>query len=149
MVRKAASRALVRMLGETSLVAVLSTSGQTNTGFTHSQSRLEEALAGLKQVRGFSHALDECPDIDHYEAYLIIHLHDAHALKVVASGGEHCPGAPVTSLATHDESSSANDGIAKAAAEWEMPRGEQATRFTLEAFAKWHCRWEICRGNER
>ena len=124
-VQKAAKQMLAKSLNSADLAAVLSTSGRVNTGFTHDQAKLQQGIANLRQVRPYSHPLSECPDIDHYEAYLILQVHDPQALHVVATGGARCPG-------FLNGPKDFNEGVAKAAAEWEMPRGEQATYFTLE-----------------
>lgn len=132
-VRKAASRVMANCLKGTAMVAVLSTSGRTNTGFTRDEAKLQEAIAGLRSVMAYSHPRNDCPDIDHYEAYLILYVHDPQAMEVVANGGERCAGIVPDGTDIHDHAQGFTAGVAMAAAEWEMPRGEQATHFTLEA----------------
>lgn len=131
-VRKAAKRTLTKSLNDADLAAVLSTSGRTNTGFTHDQAKLQEAIANVREVLTYSHARNDCPDIDHYESYLILYLHDPLAMQVVAAGGERCPGPPVFDKDVQNSHGYFNEGVAKAAAESEMPRGEQAMNFTLD-----------------
>lgn len=123
-VRKAASQTVARSANDTDMAAVLSTSGRINTGFTRDQTKLQAAISSLRQVLTYSHSRNECPDIDHYEAYLILYAHDPQALEVVAGSGERCPPPP--------GNKKFDEGVALAAARWEMPRGEQATNFTLD-----------------
>jgi VWFA-related protein len=120
-VRTGIHRMLAKSLKSSDMVAILSTSGRINTGFTRDQGRLQEAISSL---RSFTHPRADCPDIDHYEAYLIIHVHDPQALDVVAQGGEQCrPPTPDKRM---------NEGVAKAAAASEFPIGEQLTTATLD-----------------
>ena len=131
-VRKAASRVVAKALKGTDMAAVLSTSGRTNTGFTRDEAKLQEATADLRPVMDYSHPRNDCPDIDHYEAYLILYVHDPDAMQVVSHGGARCPGIVPDGTDIHDHADEFTAGVAQAAAAWEMPRGEQSTHFTLE-----------------
>ncbi|MGH9440280.1 MAG: VWA domain-containing protein, partial [Terriglobia bacterium] len=109
--------------------AILSTSGRVNTGFSRDRSKLQKAVSSLKS---FIHPSASCPDVDQYEAYLIIQAHDPQALDVVAHGGERCPAPPPRdSPGMLRTQAKLNEGMARAAAARELPIGEQRTAFTL------------------
>lgn len=118
-IQKGIRRTLTKSLNSSDMVAILSTSGRINTGFTRDQSKLQKAASRL---RSFTPPSSSCPDINQYEAFLIIHLHDPQALDVVANGGERRPPTPDKRL---------NEGIARAAAARELPLGVQRTAATL------------------
>ncbi len=89
-VRKGIRRVLAN-LNSSDMAAILSTSGRVNTGCSRDRSKLQKAVSSLKS---FIHPSASCPDVDQYEAYLIIQAHDPQALDVVAHGGERCPAPP-------------------------------------------------------
>lgn len=127
-VRKGIRRVLAN-LNSSDMAAILSTSGRVNTGFSRDRSKLQRAVSNLKS---FIHPSASCPDVDQYEAYLIIQAHDPEALDVVAHGGERCPAPPPeggpSMLRTQAK---LNEGMARAAAARELPIGEQRTAATL------------------
>jgi VWFA-related protein len=127
-VRKGIYRVLAK-LNSSDMAAILSTSGRVNTGFTRDRSKLQKAVSSLKS---FIHPSASCPDVDQYEAYLIIQAHDPQALDVVANGGEHCPAPPPEDIpGMLRTQAKLNEGMARAAAAQEFPIGEQRTAATL------------------
>ncbi len=74
-VRPAAAAALGGSLEDTDAAAVLSISGRTNTGFTRDRAKLQDAVMKLQRNMNYAHT-PGCPNIDHYQAYMIRDLND-------------------------------------------------------------------------
>jgi VWFA-related protein len=119
-VRNAATRILAGSLERSDAAAVLSTSGRTNTGFTHDQAKLEDAMMKLRPETLYDH-VHGCPDVTYYQADLILNMGDQMALAEAVSDAGRCSAAGL-SLAKE---------MALSAAERELAIGEQSTRVTL------------------
>jgi VWFA-related protein len=79
--KKAGLQATAGALVDSDIAAVVSTSGQTNSGLTRDRGKLKDAIVGL-QLRGISrNAGADCPNIDYYQADLIANKHDDRALQ--------------------------------------------------------------------
>jgi VWFA-related protein len=121
-VRNGASKVLAGSLQSTDMAAVLSTSGQTNTGFTRDQAKLQDAIAKLRPVTIYQ-SVHDCPDVSHYQAYEILYLFDATALEAAIDEALRCmPGIDYQTA----------KGLAKSAAAREMAMGEQGAHVALD-----------------
>ena len=101
---------LAESLISTDSAAVLSTSGRTNTGFTHDRAKLQDAILNLRPAPIYVGSRNECPTVDHYDAFMILNQHDPETLEAVADQG--CS--------------------PRADAAWEMAAGEHGTHMTLD-----------------
>jgi VWFA-related protein len=119
-VRTAASRMMAESLQPTDAAAVVSTSGEINSGFTRNRTKLEDAVAKLHLQTLYANEHD-CPDITPYEANLILNLGDSDTLREVTALVKSCLGPTVTRP----------DEMARAAAEKELERLDQGTHATL------------------
>jgi VWFA-related protein len=122
-VRNAASQMLAGALQRTDMAAVLSTSGQTNTGFTRDQAKLLDAMMALQQVKLYQPE-HTCPQVDHYQAYEILYLFDAGALDAAVDEALRC----YPWIRRPDA-----EGMAKSNAARAMSMGEIGTSITLNA----------------
>jgi VWFA-related protein len=74
--KRAGAKALGEALGGSSVAAVVSTSGKTNSGLTRDRDKLQSAIMGLfPRQTGKS----DCPDISYYQADLMLNKHDPTA----------------------------------------------------------------------
>jgi VWFA-related protein len=80
-VRAATVAALPGTLTGTDMAAVVSISGNVNTGLTRDRNKLEEALGKLAPHAIYRSDSAECPLIDYYEADLIENKHDPVAIE--------------------------------------------------------------------
>src|SRR5208282_5643887 len=119
-VRNAASRMMAESLQPTDAAALVSTSGEVNSGFTRNRTKLEEAVAKLHLQSLYANEHD-CPDITPYEANLIVNMGDSDTLREATSLVKSCAGPTVDSPAE----------MAKGAAERELARADQGTHATL------------------
>ena len=119
-VRTAASRMMAESLQPMDTAAVVSTSGEINSGFTRNREKLDDAVAKLHLHTLYAHERD-CPDITPYEANVIVNLGDTDTLHEVMAQLKACTGAIL--LPT--------DEFARAAAERELARLDQGDRTTL------------------
>ncbi len=78
---KASGPALDEALAASGMVAVVSTSGKTNSGLTRDHARLQDAITSLKPQAVLQNNKADCPDIDYYQADLIENKHDSEALQ--------------------------------------------------------------------
>ncbi len=80
-VRAATVAALPGTLTDTDMAAVVSISGNVNTGLTRDRNKLEEALGKLAPHAVYRADPTDCPLIDYYEADLIENKHDPVAIE--------------------------------------------------------------------
>jgi VWFA-related protein len=106
------------------MVAVAATSG-SNSGLTRDHAKLQQAIRNLKaQTTYHSNSLD-CPNIDYYQADLILNKGDDAALAAAISDAMICAGLP-------DGSEAAAAQLAQQAAHRAVDMGEQDFRGNLE-----------------
>ncbi len=79
-VQKAGVGALSSALGKSDMAAVISLSGVTNSGLTRDPEVLRKAIMGLQLRSLYRSSGSECPNINYYQADLIVNKHDASAL---------------------------------------------------------------------
>ncbi len=119
-VRNAASRMMVESIQPTDAAAVVSTSGEVNSGFTRNRTKLEDAVAKLRLHTLYEHVRD-CPDVNYYQADRILNTGDPEALSEAADEAREC-GAMNRAMA---------EAAARSAAEKELAMGNQAGHIAL------------------
>jgi len=120
-VRSAAIRMLADSVKSEDAAAVVSTSGEVNSGFTRNRAKLEDAIGNLWLHTLYKHVRD-CPNVSYYEADLILNIGDPDALAVATTEARMCAG--VEAMPKE---------MARSAAERELALGNQATHATLQA----------------
>jgi VWFA-related protein len=120
-VRAAAAKVLASTLESTDAAAVLSASGQPNTGFTLDRTKLQDAVTHLRQRYLYAH-VHGCPDVSYYQADLIVNMSDSDALAEAMADVSRCVADPDKNTA---------EMLALSAARTELAMGEQGIRSTL------------------
>lgn len=118
--QEAGSRLLAGSLNATDFAVVVSTSGETYSGFTSDHAKLHDSIMQLRR-----HALNEsvggeCPDISYYQADLIQNKNDATALATATQDAIYCGVGPATA-----------ESVAKSAARRVLVLGEKGGRMTM------------------
>lgn len=109
----------------TDMAAVVSLSGG-NSGFTQDRAVLERAVKGL-HTRGLYQQLEsDCPNINYYQADLIVNKHNTPALEAAISSAMNC--------AKFDSRGMA-ESVVQAAATRALSVGDQEVRATLGGIA--------------
>jgi VWFA-related protein len=122
--KQAVSKLFETSLPASDMVAVAATSG-SNSGLTRDHAKLQQAIRNLKaQTTYHSNSLD-CPNIDYYQADLILNKGDDAALAAAISDAMICAGLP-------DGSEAAAAQLAQQAAHRAVDMGEQDFRGNLE-----------------
>jgi len=119
-VRNAASRMMAESLQPADAAAVVSTSGEINSGFTRNRAKLEDAVQKLHLQTLYAQERD-CPEITPYEANLIVNMGDTDTLHEATALVNSCMGPNIPRP----------DEMARAAAEKELQRLDQGTHATL------------------
>ncbi len=91
--QQAATKLLETSLPASDVAAVLSTSG-TNSGLTRDRAKLQQAIQTLKVRAIYQHSSSECPNVDYYQADLIVNKNDAMALQAAARDTLSCANLP-------------------------------------------------------
>jgi VWFA-related protein len=92
--KKAGVKALDGALAYSSVDVVASTSGKTNSGWTHDRAKLEDAIMSLQTQALYRPDGSECPRIDYYQADLIVNKNDTAALADAVSQLQSCRPVP-------------------------------------------------------
>jgi VWFA-related protein len=124
LVQRSATKMLAGSLGENDMAAVLSTSGQTNSGMTRDQAKLAAAIMSLREQRIFRPGR-LCPDVSYYQADLILNKFDPNALSVAAQEAIVCASLDPRMISVAEE-------MARSAAGESLRLGEQGTRTSLK-----------------
>jgi len=124
LVQRSATKMLAGSLAENDMAAVLSTSGQTNSGMTRDQAKLAAAIMSLREQRIF-HPGRLCPDVSYYQADLILNRYDPNALSVAAQEAIVCASLDRRMISVAEE-------MARSAAGESLRLGEQGTRTSLK-----------------
>jgi VWFA-related protein len=77
--KKIDEKALDGALVDSDMAAVVSTSGNVNSGLTRDRAKLRDAIMSLKPRSLFKSNSGECPEIEYYQADLIENKHDSAA----------------------------------------------------------------------
>lgn len=91
--QKAASKLLEESLPESDTVAVLSSSG-TNSGLTRDRAKLLQTIASIKPNNIYRHNPNGCPNVDYYNADLILEKGDDMTLRAAVEDTITCAGLP-------------------------------------------------------
>jgi VWFA-related protein len=78
--KKAGLEASEAALADSNIAVVVSTSQKTNSGWTRDPAKLRDAIASLEAQRVYRPDDTECPQIDYYQADLIVNKENAGAL---------------------------------------------------------------------
>jgi VWFA-related protein len=88
-VQKAATKMLAEPLADTDLAAVVSLSGM-NSGLTRDRAALQEAVTKKKMQPLYRHDDHACPNIDYYQADLIVNKRNEQALELAENDYISC-----------------------------------------------------------
>jgi len=91
--QKTASKLLEESLPASDTVAVLSTSG-TNSGLTRDRAKLQQTILSLKSNNIYRHNPNDCPNVDYYNADLILEKGDGMTLQAAIEDTITCAGLP-------------------------------------------------------
>lgn len=89
-VRAAADRYVNTALHPGDRAGIFTSSGQNNLDFTDDRAQLHQALSKLMTRPVTPEAKSNCPDVDHYQGYLIVEQHDVEAVAVATADALHC-----------------------------------------------------------
>jgi VWFA-related protein len=124
-VQKAGTHMLAAALADTDMAAIVSMSGNINSGLTTDRSQLELAITKLQPQNLYRVTGSECPPMDYYHADLIENKHNSNALEAAVDEVMSCsPGVPLRSIA---------ERMAEAAATQAVVAGEIDVQITLAA----------------
>ena len=137
--QKAGTKMLTASLADSDIAAVVSISGQVNSGLTRDRFVLQDAIMKLHSQNLYRVAGGECPNLDYYQSNRIENEHNAAALETAISETLSCdPG-----LRTRD----AAERVAESAAMRILAIGEQDIRVTLSALHEFVRRMTALPGN--
>jgi len=122
-VQKAATKMLATALSDSDVAAVVSTSG-SNSGLTRDRARLEEAIAKLRPEQLYRHDGRGCPNVDYYQADLILNKHDKTALEAATDDALGC-------ASLDPRMRNVAERMARTAASNALMLGDQDVRVTL------------------
>ena len=138
-VQKASTKILAGSLADSDTAAVVSISGQINSGLTRDRAVLRDAIMKLHSQNLYGVAGGECPNLDYYHSNLIENEHNAAAIEIAISETLSCdPGLPTRDAA---------ERIAESAAMRIVAIGEQDVRVTLSALHEFVRRMTALPGN--
>ena len=130
-VKEAGIKVVSESLADSDVAAVISLSGRTNSGLTHDHARLRDAIVSLQTHSLYSATGSDCPNIDYYQADLIVNKHNNTATASAIQQVLNCaPGMD----AQRDQVLAEN--IADAAASRSLVTGHQDVQLTLANFAE-------------
>jgi len=121
--QQAATKILSTSLDSGDMAAVASISGSVNSGLTADRAKLQDAIMKLRPQSLYRSAGTDCPNIDYYQAELIVNEHSVGALQAATEEVFDCnPGLTMRNVA---------ERLAQSAAERRFAVGEQDTRVSL------------------
>jgi VWFA-related protein len=125
-VKMAGTKLLSGALVDSDMAAVVSTSGQINSGLTHDREKLQDAIVHLRPQTLYQTSSSDCPKIDYYQADLMQNKHDETATQDAVSQVLNCnPGInPQTDLPVAQR-------LAEAAAMRALAMGQQDVQITF------------------
>jgi len=88
--KASAAKMLEGALGGTDMAAVVSLSGNANSGLTRDHKVLQDAIASLKPRAVYQISGSECPNISYYQADQIQNKHDSVALQAATQQVFNC-----------------------------------------------------------
>jgi len=97
--KTAGVQALEGALGDSDIAAVVSTSGKVNSGFLRDRAQLKDAIMSLQPRNVYRSSHLDCPNIDYYQADLIVNKHDQAAFEDATRQELNCnPGIDVKDI---------------------------------------------------
>jgi VWFA-related protein len=93
LVQKAGGKLLEEPVPASDTVAVLSTSG-ANSGLTRDRAKLQQTILNLKPTKVYRHNPNDCPNVDYYNADLILEKGDDMTLRAAIEDTITCAGLP-------------------------------------------------------
>jgi VWFA-related protein len=109
-VQKAAEKMFATSLTDSDAAAVVSFSG-LNSGLTRDRVKLHDAVLHLKAQNLYRHIGRECPDIDYYQADLIINKHNETAFQSAVDDAQTCASIALRSMAENQARSAASRAL--------------------------------------
>jgi VWFA-related protein len=88
-IKKVATKMLGETIGESDMAAVVTTSG-TSSGLTRDRAALDAALEKISPHHLYQHDSRACPNIDVYQADLIVNHHNMQALEAAKDAYTNC-----------------------------------------------------------
>lgn len=131
-VQKASAQLFDSALLGTDMAAVVSTSGQTNSGLTRDHAKLQLAMMSLRSRALYRSSGGDCPSLGYYQADLIESNHDGPALQDAVGQVMNCnPGLnPQTDIRVAQT-------LAESAASRAQTVGRQDAQVTLASIAEY------------
>ncbi|MGZ7103756.1 MAG: VWA domain-containing protein, partial [Candidatus Angelobacter sp.] len=121
--QKAGTKILAASLTETDMAAVVSLSGEINSGLTTDRAPLHDAIMKLRPQNLYRTTGSECPPMDYYRADLIENKHNSNALEAAIQETMSCsPGIQLRETAQR---------LAESAATQALVAGEQDVQVSL------------------
>jgi len=97
--KTAGVQALTGALTDPDMAAVVSTSGKVNSGLTRDRAKLKETILSLQPRNLYRSSHLDCPNIDYYQADLIVNKHDEPAFQDATRQELNCnPGIDVKDI---------------------------------------------------
>jgi len=121
--QQAAIKILGTLLDSGDMAAVASISGSVNSGLTADRAKLEHAIMKLRPQSLYASTRTDCPNMDYYQAELIVNEDSIGALQAATEEVFNCN----PSLTMHDVA----ERLARSAAERAFAVGEQDTQVSL------------------
>ena len=122
-IQEAAIRILSTSLDRSDMAAVASVSGSVNSGLTVDRAKLQDAIMKLRPQSLYRKTGTNCPNMDYYQAELIVNEHSSGALEMATDEVMNCnPNLNMRDVARR---------LAQSAAEREFATGEQDTQVSL------------------
>jgi VWFA-related protein len=139
-IKKVATKMLAESLNDSDMAAVVTTSG-VNSGLTRDRAVLQSAVTKVSSHPMYQHDKHACPNIDVYQADLIINKHDDPALKLAEADYGTCShaGGDASSNGTGGGKGvvavpTAGEQMVKAVASQVLAMGDQDVAVTLSTF---------------
>jgi VWFA-related protein len=121
--QQAATKILSTSLDSGDMAAVASISGSVNSGLTTDRSKLRDAIMKLRPQSLYRSTGTDCPNIDYYQAELIVNEHSIGALQAATEEAFNCnPGLTMRAVA---------EALARSAATRAFEIGEQDNQVAL------------------
>jgi VWFA-related protein len=121
--QQAATKILSTSLDSGDMAAVASISGSVNSGLTTDPSKLRDAIMKLRPQSLYRSTGTDCPNLDYYQAELIVNEHSIGALQAATEEAFNCnPGLTMRAVA---------EALARSAAARAFAIGEQDNQVSL------------------
>lgn len=166
--RQAGAKAVTEILTDSDIAAVVSTSGQTNSGLAQDRAKLQAAIMNLRPSSRYRSSYIGCPYFDYYLSNLAVNLHDIQAIteanneaSCMPSVGGQMGDQPQTIAQMAEQAATSQQqaapsqeveqlsGKAMAKAMYELERSQTAVRETYAIMGEWRAKWPTCPDSAR